>query len=58
MAPVILEMDPPKDTGRPRANPRNMMDAIIFRIHTVFISLKSPSCFPITIELLTMFYRP
>lgn len=34
MAPLILEMDPPKDTGRPRANPRNVMDAIIFRIRT------------------------
>ncbi len=34
MAPVILEMDPPKDTGRPRANPRSVMDAIIFRIRT------------------------
>ena len=34
MAPLILEMDPPKETGRPRANPRNVMDAIIFRIRT------------------------
>jgi putative transposase len=34
MAPLILELDPPKDTGRPRANPRNVMDAIIFRIRT------------------------
>ena len=34
MAPLILEMDPPKDTGRPRVNPRNVMDAIIFRIRT------------------------
>ena len=34
MAPLILEMDPPKDTGRLRANPRNVMDAIIFRIRT------------------------
>ena len=34
MAPLILEMDPPKDTGRPRANPRSLMDAIIFRIRT------------------------
>ena len=34
MAPLILEMDPAKETGRPRANPRNGMDAIIFRIRT------------------------
>jgi putative transposase len=34
MAPLILELDPPKETGRPRANPRNVMDAIIFRIRT------------------------
>jgi putative transposase len=34
MAPLILELDPPKDTGRPRANPRNVLDAIIFRIRT------------------------
>jgi putative transposase len=34
MEPIILEMDPPKETGRPRANPRNIVDAIIFRIRT------------------------
>ena len=34
MAPLIWEMDPPKDTGRSRTNPRNVMDAIIFRIRT------------------------
>ena len=34
MAPLILEMDPPKETGRPRTNPRNVVDAIIFRIRT------------------------
>ena len=34
MAPLILEMDPPKETGRPRMNPRNVVDAIIFRIRT------------------------
>ncbi len=34
MAPLIVELDPPKETGRPRANPRNVMDAIIFRIRT------------------------
>lgn len=34
IAPVILEMDPPKETGRPRTNPRNVIDAIIFHIRT------------------------
>ena len=34
MEPLILEMDPPKETGRPRANPRNIMDAIIFHLRT------------------------
>ena len=34
MEPLILELDPPKETGRPRANPRNIVDAIIFRIRT------------------------
>ena len=34
MAPLILELDPPKDTGRPRVNPRNVVDALIFRMRT------------------------
>ncbi len=34
MEPLILELDPPKETGRPRINPRNVVDAIIFRIRT------------------------
>jgi putative transposase len=34
MEPLILEMDPPKETGRPRIHPRNVVDAIIFRIRT------------------------
>jgi putative transposase len=34
MEPLILELDPPKETGRPRINPRNVMDALIFRIRT------------------------
>lgn len=32
--PLILEFDPPKETGRPRINPRNVLDALIFRIRT------------------------
>lgn len=34
MEPLILELDPPKETGRPRANPRTIVDALIFRIRT------------------------
>jgi len=34
MEPLILEIDPVKETGRPRANPRNIVDAIIFRVRT------------------------
>ena len=34
MEPLILENDPPKETGRPRVNPRNVVDALIFRIRT------------------------
>lgn len=32
--PIILELDPPKDTGRKRANPRRMLDGIIYRMRT------------------------
>lgn len=32
--PLLLEFDPPKETGRPRINPRNVLDALIFRIRT------------------------
>lgn len=32
--PLILEMDPPKETGRPRADARRIVDAVIFRIRT------------------------
>ena len=31
---VILEMYPPKSTGRKRADPRRMLDGIIFRMRT------------------------
>ena len=32
--PVILEMDPPKSTGRKRVHPRRILDGIIFRMRT------------------------
>ena len=32
--PVILEMDPPKSTGRKRVDPRRILDGIIFRMRT------------------------
>lgn len=32
--PVILEMDPPKATGRKRVHPRKILDGIIFRMRS------------------------
>ena len=32
--PVILQMDPPKFTGRKRIHPRRILDGIIFRMRT------------------------
>ena len=32
--PVILKMDPAKSTGRKRANPRRILDGIIFRLRS------------------------
>ena len=32
--PVILELDPPKATGRRRVHPRRILDGIIFRMRT------------------------
>ena len=32
--PVILELDPPKATGRQRVAPRRMLDGIIFRMRS------------------------
>ena len=32
--PVILEMDPPKSTGRKRVHPRRILDGIIFRMRS------------------------
>ena len=32
--PIILEEDPPKDRGRKRADPRQMLNGIIFRLST------------------------
>ena len=32
--PVILEMGPPKSTGRKRVHPRRILDGIIFRMRT------------------------
>ena len=32
--PVILEMDPPKPTGRKRVHPRTILDGIIFRMRS------------------------
>jgi transposase len=32
--PVILQMEPPKFTGRKRVHPRQILDGIIFRMRT------------------------
>ena len=32
--PVIVELDPPKPTGRKRVHPRRILDGIIFRMRT------------------------
>lgn len=32
--PLILKLDPPKPTGRKRANPRLMLDGIIYRMRS------------------------
>jgi transposase len=32
--PILIEYDPPKRTGRPRADRRAVLDAIIFRLRT------------------------
>lgn len=34
IAPVVQEMDPPKRTGRPRIDPRQALNAIIFRMRS------------------------
>ena len=34
IAPLIRELDPPKGTGRKRANPRRMLDGIIYRMRS------------------------
>ena len=32
--PLIWELDPPKRTGRKRANPRRMLDGVIYRMRS------------------------
>ena len=32
--PIIRELDPPKRTGRKRANPRRMLDGVIYRMRS------------------------
>ena len=32
--PVLAERDPPKDTGRPRIDPRRALDGIIYRLRS------------------------
>lgn len=32
--PVLVELDPPKPTGRPRIDPREALDAILYQLRT------------------------
>src|SRR5829696_7493723 len=44
--PILAERDPPKRTGRPRADQRAVLDAIIFRLRTSCQWNRLPEGFP------------
>jgi len=44
--PTIQKHDPPKPAGRKRVEPRDALDAIIFRMRTGYQWNKLPKCFP------------
>ena len=46
IAPVLSELDPPKPTGRPRADPRAVLDALIFRARSGCQWNRFPERFP------------
>ena len=44
--PLIQELDPPKKKGRPRVEPRGIVDALIFRMRTGIQWNQLPSSYP------------
>jgi len=46
LEPLIHELDPPKKRGRPRVEPRGIVDAIIFRMRTGIQWNQLPSSYP------------
>lgn len=46
IAPILAELDPPKDTGRPRIDPRAALDAILYRLRTGVQWNQLPKDFP------------
>ena len=46
VSPIIMELDPPKSTGRKRVDARSALDAIIFRMRTGCQWNRLPKEFP------------
>ena len=46
LAPILAELDPPKRTGRPRIDARQVLEAIIFRMRTGCQWNQMPERFP------------
>jgi putative transposase len=46
LEPLIQEVDPPKKKGRPRVEPRGIVDALIFRMRTGIQWNQLPSSYP------------
>jgi putative transposase len=44
--PILSRLDPPKPRGRPRIDPRAVLDAIIFRLRSGCQWNQLPACFP------------
>jgi putative transposase len=46
IVPILAELDPPRATGRRRANARAVLDAVIFRLRTGCQWNQLPQAFP------------